>query len=131
MRPLLIDDVAKRKAQAVLDYALTRAHWYRPGKSTQVPGDDPNFVVHLNTYRCVFTITQHSDGFVMRHLTVSVPGELYPSIVAVFMIAELFGFHGWDGKTVDRLPENWMAQINKAEQCVVLAQPYEEARATT
>lgn len=38
------------------------------------------------------------------------------------MLAELFGFTGWDGKTIDRLPEGWTGDVSKTEHCVVLVQ---------
>ena len=129
MRPLLIDGHAKAQVQRVLDWAMPPERWYRPGKSKCVPGDDFHFVANLSSYRCVFTISEFPDGLVARHLSISVPSEDYPNPFAAFTIAELFGFSGWDGKS-QRPPESWMLNINRAEHCVVLAQPYENARVT-
>ena len=125
MRPLVVDDVARQKVKRIVDYALDPKHWYRPGKSRVVPGNDAHFVAHLNTYRCVFTITQQPDGFAHRHLSISVPSDNFPHIAAAYTIAELFGFFGWDGTTIDALPPGWMAHVSHEEHCIVLAQPYE------
>lgn len=113
----------------MLDFATDPKRWYRPGKDSRVPGDDFRFVANLNSYRCVFTITETPDGSAMRHLSISVPSEDYPNPFAAYTIAELFGFAGWDGKTQD-LPESWIARVNKEEHCIVLAQPYEKAKAS-
>jgi hypothetical protein len=132
MRVLIIDDEAKAEAQRVLDYALDPAHWYRPGIDSKIPGNNPDYVARIRDgFRCVFTITRHGDGFTMRHLSISVPGEdRYPNVAAAFMIAELFGFTGWDGKTIDRMPDGWMPGINRGEHCIALGQAYEKAQAT-
>jgi hypothetical protein len=123
MRPLVVDDIARSKVKRVLDHAQDRRNWYRPGKDARVPGDDPRFVAHLDTYRCVFTITDSPDG-VFRHLSISIPAALkYPNVFAAFTIAEMFGFTGWDGTSVD-LPPNWMARVSTEEHCIVMGQPY-------
>jgi hypothetical protein len=131
MRVLLIDDTARASVQRVLDFAMLPDNWYFPGRSSDIPGNDPRFVAHLRYgFRCVFTVTKAPDGFVFRHLTISVDSDKYPNVAAACAIAEMFGFSGWDGKTMDRLPATWMANVNKKEHCIVLAQPYEDARAT-
>lgn len=119
MRPLFIDDEAKQKVARVVEYA--KAHpYYTPAEGT-IPGDNPNYAAQLDTYRCVFTFT-HSKGKVFRHLSISVPSENYPHPLAVWTIAELFGFTGWDGKTVDRVPSDWLAGMNKDEHCITIMQ---------
>ena len=124
MRVLAIDETAHVKVAGVLDYALDRKHWYRPAKDARVPGDDPRFVTHLDTYRCVFTITETPAG-PMRHLSISVPAkELYPNVIAAFTIAEMFGFTGWDGKT-PMPPPSWAGRVDRDDHCIVLAQAYE------
>jgi len=129
VRALIIDNTAKADVQRVLDYALDRNHWYRPGKDSRVPGDDPNFVAHLRDgFRCVFTITENR-GLIYRHLSISVPAhDKYPHVAAALTIAELFGFTGWDGKTIDQLPDGWMVHLNKDEHCIALGQPFEKAK---
>ena len=127
MRALLIDDAAKQAVQRVSDFAALPENWYRPGQSTLVPGDDPRFVAHLEYgFRAVFSITKTQDGLIFRHLSISVDGEKYPSVVAVCAIAQMFGFTGWDGKIIDRLPEGWMGNLNQQEHCIVIAQPYSQ-----
>ena len=119
MRPLVIDDTARARVAEVEAFAF--ANWYRPGQSENAPGDDSRHVVELNTYRCVFSYTLAPDGELFRHLSISVPSKAYPNPFAVFTIAELFGFTGWDGKTLEA-PDDWMIDLNKEEHCVVAAQ---------
>lgn len=120
IRPLIIDDVAKAKVAAVLEHASK--HHYRLGPGVPAPGDDPRFVARLDSYRAVFTFTQLKDTL-WRHLSVSVPGPKYPNPAAVFTIAELFGFTGWDGKTLNKFPDGWLGQVNEQDHCVVVGQP--------
>lgn len=117
IRPLIINDEARATAARVVAYA--QAHPYRPGDP--VPGDDSNFVANFDTYRAVFTFT-HSDGHIYRHLSISVPSLKFANPAAAFMIAGLFGFIGWDERTIDRAPDGWMIDVNEAEHCIVLAQ---------
>lgn len=120
MRPLVIDDRARAEAARVEAWA--KAHPYVPGPGVKVPGDDPRFVTYLNTYRVVFTYT-HSDGGVWRHLSISIPRKnKYAHVAAAFMIAQLFGFTGWDERTIDRFPDGWMGNINERERSIVLVQ---------
>jgi len=128
VRALVIDAYARKQVERVLAHALDPRHWYRPGKDSRIPGNDPHFVVHLNTYRCVFTISKSNQGLAYRQLSISIPSENLPNIFAALTIAELFGFTGWDGKSQD-LPLSWMAHVSTAEHCIVLAQPYEKESA--
>jgi hypothetical protein len=121
MRPLIINDAARAKAARVLAYA--DSHHYHPGRPGQTtPGDNPNFVANFDTYRAVFTYT-HGDGLIYRHLSVSVPSKKFPNPAAAFMIATLFGFTGWDERTIDRPPEGWQIDVSDKEHCIVLGQP--------
>lgn len=118
-RFLFIDDLAREKIAQVIAHASN--HHYTPGPNAPVPGDDDKFVVQLDTFRCVFSFTQ-SDGAVWRHLSISIP-QNYPNPAAAFLIAEEFGFTGWDGKTIDQVPQEWIVDIDKQARCIVLAQP--------
>lgn len=71
MRVLLIDDAARAKVDKVVAYAMD--HPYRPGPGKRPPGDDPEHVVHLDTYRAVFTYT-HAQGSMYRHLAMVAMG---------------------------------------------------------
>jgi hypothetical protein len=116
-RVLVIDDVARAKAARVLAHA--EANPYRPGDP--VPGDQPGFVAHFGDYRSVFTYT-HADRLIFRHLTVSVPTpRKYPNPIAVFEIANLFGFTGHTGIS-DTPPRDWKWEANLAERCIVVLQ---------
>lgn len=121
MRPLVLDEKAKKQVATVTAYAAE--HPYIPGQPT--PGDNPNFVVKFGTYRSVFTFT-HINGLVYRHLSVSVPSVKYPNLTAVLAIADLFGFTGWDKQTIDHLPDGWMGSVKEDEHCIVVAQPIEQ-----
>jgi hypothetical protein len=123
VRPLVIDDNAKAAVAEVVAYAMQPENYYEPGVSNQPPGDDPRHVVLLNTYRCVFSITKAPDGKLWRHLSVSVPRKgKYPNWFAVLVIADLFGFTGYDGVSA-RVPKDWVIGPNKDDECVVVAQP--------
>jgi hypothetical protein len=68
-----------------------------------------------------------SEGLV-RQLTVGVPGNNYPNTFAVQMIAQEFGFTGWDGKAdIEVLLENgtWMAKVIPEQGCVMVVQVVE------
>lgn len=119
LRPLIIDAEAKAKAARVIAHAA--AHPFHPGVGP-TPGDDPRFVAHLNTYRCVFTFT-HAEGKVFRHLSVSIPSAgLFPHPAAILTIATLFGFTGWDERTIDHMPKDWMLDLNEVDGCAQVAQ---------
>jgi len=120
-RALLIDDKAKAEVARVVAYAMD--HPYHPSRTKSVPGDDPGHVVYLQTYKCVFTFT-HSSGKVFRHLTISVPAkDKFPHPIAAFMIAEMFGFTGYDDKHKPGAPgPDWMVDVKNNEGCVMLAQ---------
>lgn len=120
LRALIIDAAAKATAARVVEYA--KAHHFHPGVDP-VPGDNPHFVAQFNAYRAVFTIT-HSDGKIWRHLSISVPGKYYPHLAAVLTIATLFGFPGWDQRTLT-VPMGWVFDLNEMDRCVVVAQPFE------
>ncbi len=118
LRPLVLDDAAKAEVARVKAHA--EANHYRPGGST--PGDDPRFVAKLGTYRAVFTYTHDSSDDVYRHLSVSVPSHKYPNPAAVYAIADLFGFTGYDSDKPER-PGPWMMDVNRSEHCVVVVEP--------
>lgn len=129
MRALVIDDLAKAEVKRVKDFSLKPENHYIADKTgfsfQRPPGDDPRHVAQLNTYRCVFSITE-IDGKNWKHLSISIPnsGKTYANPIAAFSIAELFGFSGWDGHTTNSLPEDWAIKINQEEHCVVLAQEH-------
>jgi hypothetical protein len=128
MRVLVINDFTKQSVQRVVDYALRREHWYVPGKSDEAPGDCPEHVAQLDSYRCVFSITL-DRGTAYRHLSISVPSADLPNPFTAFTIAQMFGFTGWDGKSIAPLPAGWMVTPLAIDHCVVIAEPYEGARA--
>ena len=125
MRTLIIDDEAKRKVKEVRNFAEKVEHYYDldndPFAAGTPPGDDPRHVCELNTYHCVFSMTV-SHGILYRHFSMSIPSEKYPNPFAVWTVAELFGFRGWDGKS-EKPPENWICSVNERGHCIVVAMP--------
>jgi hypothetical protein len=57
----------------------------------------------------------------------SVPSKDYPNPFAVWLVCELFGFTGWDGKS-ELPPSDWQAMVNKEEHCIVVAQREREGK---
>ena len=122
-RPLIIDEEVRASVGEIVAFA--KRNIYHPGKSETIPGDDPRHTVNLLSYRCVFSFTVDPEGNLLRHLSVSVPGKAYPHPYAFFTIAELFGFTGWDGKSV-KPPEDWQVGPHKEDRCIVAVQPVPE-----
>jgi hypothetical protein len=120
LRPLIIDETVKTRVREIVDFAASN-HYY-PGRSEVMPGDDPRHTVYLLSYRCVFSFTVDPEGELFRHLTVSVPGKKYPNPFAFFIIAELFGFTGWDGQSL-KPPSDWQVGPHQVDRCVVAIQP--------
>lgn len=120
LRPLVIDDNAKAKVARVLAHA--EQHHYRIDAGGPPPGDDERFVAQLDTYRAVFSFT-HAEGGVYRHMSVSVPGGKFPNPVAVFMIAQLFGFTGYDESKPFEPGPQWGVTTCDHHQAVVVSQP--------
>lgn len=123
VRALIIDDVSKAAVAKVLAYAQEHPYVY-PGGTT--PGNNPNYVAHLGSYRAVFTFTHFKpSGGVYRHLSVSTPAaapNMYPHMVAISEIAKLFGFTGEYDVENQRFPSDWEIGINKEDHCIVLGQ---------
>lgn len=122
MRLLTLNNEAKQKAADVVAYA--KVNVYEPFAKTDTaikpPGDNPRHIAQLDTFRCVFSFTR-TQGELWKHLSISVPSKDYPNPFAVWTIAELFGFTGWDGKS-EKPPEGWLAIVNEDEHCIVVAQ---------
>lgn len=124
LRPLIIDATARERAARIVAHA--EAHHYIPGPGVPPPGDDPNFAGMFDTFRVVFSIT-HSNVKLFRHISISVPGGKLPNPVAAYTLAELFGFTGWDGKTITA-PDGWMIGLEEVpNKCVIIAQQHQSA----
>lgn len=121
MRTLTINDEAREKCNRVIEYA--KAHPFHLPNDGTVPGDNPDHVAQLDTFRCVFTFT-HDKGQVFRHLSISVPGGKFPHQFAAWTIATMFGFTGWDGKS-SNVPSGWLCGLNEHDRCIVVAQEIE------
>lgn len=130
MRLLAIDEGVEARVKEVRRFAGEKENWYRPfagvDEKLRVPGDDERYVVHIEDgYRAVFSITEDPEGRMWRQLSVSVPGGKYPHPVAVWTIAELFGFEGWDGRS-EMPPKGWMFRKDDGagERCIVVGTRY-------
>jgi len=97
MRVLIIDDGVREQIRKVVDYAHAHVISFHDLMRVMkgqgpVPGDNPEFVLHIRMgYRCVFTIDEQLKGK-MRHLSVSVSGTKWPNEHAVKELAKEFGF---------------------------------------
>lgn len=131
-RILTLSDEVKEKAAALAEFASRRENWYFGGESDFVPGDNPDYVLRMNDYRCVFTYTL-ADSKLYRHLTISVPGKNYPHPAAVLTVAHMFGFtgaklaHGTDD-VVAEAGEDWQMAAKEAERCIVVVQEIPNGR---
>jgi hypothetical protein len=114
LRLLVISDAEKAAAHKLAEFAALPENHYKPGKTPFIPGDNPNYVLNLWTYRCVFTFTVDTKNRLFRHLSISVPSKDYPHPAAVEEISHLFGFKGSF--------KSWMVDVNKVEHCIVVAQ---------
>ena len=126
MRALNISDENIEAAQHLVRFASEEENWYRYPDSNWTPGDRPEYCLHFDTYRCVFTYTKQPNQPLIRHLSVSVPSHLQPNKVAVCTIASWFGFTGAEEKAgiVSEPGKNWLMAPGEApgEKCIIVAQ---------
>lgn len=129
MRLLGITDDFKERCDALRRFAEDPANWYRYGQTSEVPGNNPNYVLETAFgYRAVFTITHAPDHQPkpFRHLSISVSGDEYPNPTAVFTIAHYLGFTGAVlQKDVAVEPGYWGIAVDENEHCIVVQQDYE------
>jgi hypothetical protein len=121
IRPLMITRMVEEAVQKVVDFSIEEANWYRPAQGDPPPGDKPEHGIMINTYRCVFSVTEMRDQTVWRHLSVSVTGgdpNAYPHPVAFKMIVQLFGFPDLDSSLHTR------PQVAADNGCVTVAYPF-------
>jgi hypothetical protein len=133
MRALIIGPDEQATIAKVVAYATEPGHWYTPGPSAAIPGDNPEYVAHVpDGFRCVFTFTQH-EGKLFRHLTVSVNAkDKYPSPEACVSLAREFGFTA-SGDELDLIArmqqDGWLASPgHEGENCIVVVQPVNEIK---
>lgn len=99
MQALVIDNNAGKSIRRLVRYAESHPlSLYQLKKIIEgvspPPGDDARFCIQLERgFRCVFTIEEHRNNTICRHLSVSVDKRgHYPSVRAVGVLMELFGF---------------------------------------
>ena len=128
MRVLILGPKERQTIQRLVAYAQERDNWYDlDATAGKVPGEDPMHVAHIpDGFRCVFTISR-KDGELLRHLSVSVPSENYPSPEACVELGKAFGFTASsDSLNVQErmLKDGWIVGLHQTEHCVVIVQPY-------
>lgn len=121
-RELIVDDEAREKIARVIAYA--KKHPWRPLERKVLPATDPGYCAQLNSFKAVFTYA-HLPDQVYRFLAVSLPEGQMPHPVAICIIANLFGFTGWDEDAANKIPDNWQLYADPEEQCIKLGQPCE------
>lgn len=123
---LVIDEEAMNDVSRVVDFATKRENYYVPGVTDFVPGDRDEYVIKLNHYRCVFSITLF-EGEPYRHLSISMPEhKVLPNPTVAFTLAGMFGFTGgekYKGGVITDPAENWLINASAKTGLVVLAQP--------
>lgn len=125
MHPLIINDEQKLVINSLVKFASDPENWYRPDVHKWVPGDRIEYTLHLDAYRCVFTNTEDvATHKIYRHLSISVPGKLYPHMIAAMQIASMFGFTGGREESgICVYPGNdWIIHVSENEGCVVIGQ---------
>jgi hypothetical protein len=124
VRPFIVDDALKTRIAQIEAYA--REHPYIPGE-TIVPGDLPGHVFKTPFgYRAVFSYTRTPQGL-YRDFSFGVdePGK-YPNEFVTFTLAQLFGFTGWDGKTISPPPVGWVLAKDPRWDAVRVVQELED-----
>ena len=124
MRPLVIDDKAKQRVAEIKAYA--EQHRYsmddlkklcEPNPDIPIPGDDPNFAMHMTLgFRVVYTQEYQEPGL-CHHLSVSIDAKRgkYPNPGAVEAIMELFGM----GKLMDAI-QAWPDKESESSNVISL-----------
>jgi hypothetical protein len=127
MRVLILADDDRRYIHELALFAAKPEHHYRPGPGKTPPGDDPRYRIRLGLpgryYLCVFSFTV-IEGALIRHLSISVPdtkGMRVPHPIACWMIADAFGFTGWD-RTMGEKPGPWQIAVKREEGVVIIGE---------
>jgi hypothetical protein len=109
-------------AKQLVEFASKPENFYRP-PSDVVPGERLEYTCHIDSYRCVFTITE-IGGARYRHLSISIRGPNLPAPVAAFTLAGWFGFTGavLEGGISAMPGTDWHVDINEEDNCIILAQ---------
>jgi len=120
LRVLVIGDAEREAVNRLVAWAMEPANYYRIGPDAKIPGTNPKYVIRLNDFRCVFTITDNGE-MLWRHLSVSVPApNKIPNPIMFEEIAKLFGFKG----DVEDWAREGHVDVNRRDNCVVLVQEF-------
>lgn len=121
MPALMIDESIEAQAKQVMAYAIDHV-WHADYETAAAkpPGDNPNHCLLLSGhYRVVFSYTEFK-GKMLRDISVSVP-QKYPHPIAMYTIAELFGFTGWDQRSAEP-PADWIIHVDESARVVRVVQ---------
>ena len=105
-RVLIINGERRALAARLAEQQAQPARWFIPSRGDSPPGNDPANVLHLDSFRCVFSYTQIPGEGLYRHLSVSVGPGVLPNVPFVAQIAGLFGFTGQHDECV--LAKDWL-----------------------
>jgi hypothetical protein len=131
---MVICDLNKDIAKAVVNYASYPNHWYRPADGTCEPSNNPaqSLVMDASTHIVFCWAVHPADGHVyrqimLRSLTTTRPGIPAPHIGLT--LATWYGFtggHGGDDETRNPGPD-WIIYDNgaakAADKVLLIAQP--------
>lgn len=117
MQALVVDDKIKERIDAVVKFAELNVYSMDDlldmmNEQKTIPGDIEGHVCHIPFgYRIVFSIENQVMGRV-KHFTVSLEGNKYPSVESVKLLLPLFGIKAPLEKCVVEVKETPVVHIN-------------------
>lgn len=138
-RPLILGPAERASIQEVVTFAARPENHWRPlaGQATPPGGKEKHrreFGLPGRAYRCVYSITEASNGQLFRHLSIAIPEmqaklamsglekkSVAPNPIACWTLATAYGFTGWDGVS-PHPPLGWAVDLPGF--CVAIIQPY-------
>ena len=124
MGVLVLSEPNKEALHSLVAFASRPENYFMIG-ADWVPGDRPDYVRIVDSYRVVFTVSVGLEGNLFRHMTLSARMGKLPNPTVVFTLATWCGFEGGieeNGVTV-KPGADWLMGVHEKELCVVIAQP--------
>lgn len=124
MNFLPVTEELKEQVRRVVEYATASCNHYDVASGQKPPQENPNHVIQIHLYRCLFSISIDPENKAWRHLQISVAqkGQFVAPVVAL-TIASMFGFTGWDGRS-PKPPRDWAGTVDKEANAVLLFQEF-------